>query len=89
VLLQSMSATLEAGSVTGEWIGLARCSALGAIWIAEEIALLEAEGLLASADLPLLFTRLAAKHPVAIHYITAHWLDVDTLTDVADARNFT
>jgi phosphoenolpyruvate phosphomutase len=89
VLLQSMSATLEAGSVTGEWIGLARCSALGAIWIAEEIALLEAEGLLATADLPLLFTRLAAKHPVAIHYITAHWLDVDTLTDVADARNFT
>jgi phosphoenolpyruvate phosphomutase len=41
------------------------------------------------ADLPLLFTRLAAKHAVSVHFITSHWLDVDTLTDVAAARNFT
>ena len=87
--LQAMSADLAPGIVTGEWIGLARCSARGAEWIRAEIAVLEAEGLLESADLPLLFTRLAAQHPIAIHYITAHWLDVDTLTDLADARNFT
>jgi phosphoenolpyruvate phosphomutase len=87
--LQSMSAVLAPAIVTGEWIGLARFSAQGATWLREEIALLETDNLLESADLPLLLTRLAAKHPVAIHYITAHWLDVDTLTDVADARNFT
>jgi len=24
-----------------------------------------------------------------VQYFTAHWLDVDTLNDLADARNFT
>ncbi len=50
---------------------------------------MEAEGLLETADLPLLFTRLAAKHPVKVKYFTGHWMDVDTLNDLADARNFT
>ena len=35
-----------------------------------------------------LLQRLAARHPVAVHYITGHWLDVDTLADLAEARNF-
>jgi len=89
VHLQSMGADLPAAAVTGEWIGLARFSAQGSRWLAEELVLLEEDGLLESADLPLLLTRLAAKYPVAVHYITAHWLDVDTLTDLANARNFT
>ncbi len=87
--LLSLSATIEPERVTGEWIGLARFSPAGADWVRQELDLLDAEGMLESADLPLLFTRVAAKHPVAIHYITAHWLDVNTLTDLADARNFT
>jgi phosphoenolpyruvate phosphomutase len=89
VRLRAMSATADMATATGEWIGLARFSARGAAWAREEIAALEAEGQLEQADLPVLFTRLAAKHPVMVHYITAHWLDVDTLTDLADARNFT
>jgi len=89
VSLRAMAADLPAGTISGEWIGLARLSPLGAVWVREELAALAADGLLDTADLPLLFTRLAAKHPVTVHYITAHWLDVDTLTDVADARNFT
>jgi len=89
VRLKAMAAALPADAVTGEWIGLARFSAQGSEWLREEIAALEAEGLLEKADLPLLFTRLAAKHPVSVHFITSHWLDVDTLTDVAAARNFT
>ncbi len=87
--LLSLSTAVPPDSLTGEWIGLARLSARGAAWVRDEIVLLEAEGLLESADLPLLFTRVAAKHPVAIHYITAHWLDVNTLADLANARNFT
>ena len=74
---------------SGEWMGLARFSAVGAGWLREEIAALEAEGAIETADLPHLFTRLATKHPVRVEYFTGHWLDVDTLTDVADARNFT
>ena len=89
VSLTAMSAATPASSATGEWIGLARFSAQGSAWVREELALIEAEGLLDKADLPLLFTRLAAKHRVAVHFITSHWLDVDTLTDLAAARNFT
>jgi phosphoenolpyruvate phosphomutase len=70
-------------------MGLARFTPRGAAWLREELSLLEAEGLLETADLPLLFTRLAAKHPVTVHYFVGHWLDVDTLPDLADARNFT
>ena len=70
-------------------MGLARLTARGSAWVAEELALMEAEGVLETADLPTLFTRLAAKHLVRVKYFTGHWMDVDTLTDVADARNFT
>jgi len=89
VHLSAMSAAMDTAKATGEWIGLARFSTQGSEWLREEIAAIEAEGLLESADLPLLFTRLATKHPVAVHFITSHWLDVDTLTDLAAARNFT
>ncbi len=86
--LQEMSPDIAPQSISGEWIGLARFSTQGAVWLREEMAALESEGLLEKADMPVLLTRLAAKHPVAIHYILAHWLDVDTLTDVGNALNF-
>ena len=89
VTLQEMSATLPVRRITGEWIGLARFSAKGAELAKAEIDAIEAEGLGASADMPLLLTRLAAKHQVVVHYVAGHWLDVDTFSDLADARNFT
>jgi len=79
----------ELEGVTGEWMGLARFSPHGAELLKAELAAMEAEGLLETGDLPQLFTRLAAKHPVRVKYFTGHWMDVDTLTDLADARNFT
>ena len=78
-----------ADGAQGEWMGVARFSAAGAGWLREELDLLEAEGLLDIADLPLLFTRIAAKHPVRVKYFTGHWMNVNTLADLADARNFT
>jgi phosphoenolpyruvate phosphomutase len=89
VHLRRMGPDLDPSEISGEWIGLARFSPQGAAWLREEMALIEAEGLLETADMPLLFTRLAAKHPVVVQYFTALWLDVDTLSDLADARNFT
>ena len=86
-LLSRMGAAVD--GATGEWMGLARFSETGAQWLREEIAALEAEGALEQADLPMLFTRLAAKHPVRVKYFQGHWMDVDTLSDVAAARNFT
>lgn len=89
VLLKEMSPALPPGQVTGEWIGLARFSARGARWLRDELDALAAEGLLEQADLPLLLTRLAVRHPVQIVYILGRWLDVDTPADVGDALNFT
>ena len=87
-LLAMQSASLAGPGITGEWMGLARLSARGAQWVRAEIEALAAEGLLDTADLPLLFTRLAAKHPVRVKYFTGHWMDVDNLSDLADARDF-
>lgn len=87
--LVRMAADLDPAKAGGEWIGLARFSAKGAAWLREEIDLLRGEGLLETADLPLLLTRLAARHPVRLHAVSGSWMDVDTLADLADARNFT
>ena len=87
--LFKMSPALPAHQTAGEWMGLARFSVQGAAWLREELDALQAEGALETADLPALFTRLAARHPVRVKYFSGHWMDVDTLTDVADARNFT
>ncbi|MBR0646660.1 phosphoenolpyruvate mutase [Plastoroseomonas hellenica] len=88
-MLRRMNQYIPASEVAGEWMGLARFSARGTAWLQEEIAALEAEGLLEQADMPLLLTRLAARHPVRVKYFTGHWLDVDTMTDLAEARNVT
>ncbi len=89
VHLTRMASDLGNEAITGEWIGLARLSPLGAQWVREEIGTLRDEGLLESADLPLLMSRIAEKHPVALHLVSGHWMDVDTLADLAAARNFT
>lgn len=89
VYLSRMASDLGNDPITGEWIGLARLSPLGAQWVREEIGTLRDEGLLESADLPLLMSRIAEKHPVALHLVSGHWMDVDTLADLAAARNFT
>jgi phosphoenolpyruvate phosphomutase len=87
--LKLMAHELDGQAPSGEWMGLARFSPQGSTWLTEEIAALSEEGGIETADLPLLISRIAAKHPVRIKYFTGHWMDVDTLVDVAAARNFT
>ena len=65
-----------------------RLSPRGAELVRAELDAMRADGSAAQADMPALLARLSARHPVAVHYITGHWLDVDTVTDLADARNF-
>ena len=72
----------------GEWIGLMHTSAHGTECLRLEIAAMREDGTLAAAGLLALADRLRARCDVAVHYIAGHWLDVDTLTDLADARNF-
>lgn len=89
VRLRAVSHSCALENSTGEWIGLARFTARGAQWLRDEIELMAEEGKLEKTDLPALLTRLAAKHPVTVHYIAGHWLDVDTVEDLSNARNFT
>jgi phosphoenolpyruvate phosphomutase len=86
--LLTMSHGVRDETVHGEWMGLARFSPRGAEWLVEEIQALEAEGALETADMPLLFSRLALKHTVRVKYFFGHWMNVNTLIDLADARNF-
>ena len=89
--LDETAATVAAvgeGGTDGEWIGLMRTTARGSTLVREELAAMAADGTLDHADLPALLTRLAKRTPVAIHWVTGHWLDVDTMLDLADARNF-
>jgi phosphoenolpyruvate phosphomutase len=72
----------------GQWIGLMHLSASGAQLVRSELEAMRAEDALAQADLPALLLRISQHHPIAIHYITGHWLDVDTTADLAEARNF-
>ena len=78
----------DLAAVQGEWMGLARFSVAGSQWLREEIEALRAEGALETADMPTLLTRLGAKHPVRVKYFTGHWMNINTLQDLADARNF-
>jgi phosphoenolpyruvate phosphomutase len=87
--LVQMNPVMDEAASHGEWMGVARFSALGAQWLREELYLLASEGLIETADMPLLFSRIAAKHSIRIKYFTGHWMDMDTLADVAAARNFT
>jgi phosphoenolpyruvate phosphomutase len=84
----AMGNDLPDSDVRGEWVGMVRFSAKGAALARAEIDKIRAEGTLASYDLPTFLTRLAKVHPIAVHYVAGHWLDVDDISDLAAARNF-
>jgi phosphoenolpyruvate phosphomutase len=74
--------------VDGEWIGLLRLTEVGAALVKQELADLRADGTLDEARIPDLIDRLQSKHVrVGVTYVMGHWLDVDDLTDLAEARN--
>jgi len=81
-------ASVGDGGTEGEWIGLLRATPAGSAVIRAELDAMRDDGTLDGADMPALLSRIAARHPVSVHYVTGHWLDVDTLLDLADARNF-
>ena len=72
----------------GEWSGLMHMSAAGTDALRDVLDAMQMDGTLPTADMPAVLERLAAVLPVAVHYITGHWLDVDTPGDLAEARNF-
>ena len=86
--VQLLAVAAAPDRAAGEWIGLLHLSARGTERVRAEVAAMQAEGVLDQADLPALLERLIGQGGVAVHYINGHWLDVDTMTDLAAARNF-
>ena len=78
----------QTGEPSGEFIGLIKLSADGALTVRQELAEMKSEGVLDSADLPALLNRLIGRgKQVEALYVTGHWLDVDDAFDLAKARN--
>ena len=78
----------EIGEPSGEFIGLIKLSAAGALVVRQELAVMKREGVLDEADLPVLLNRLIARgERIETLYVTGHWLDVDDAFDLAKARN--
>jgi phosphoenolpyruvate phosphomutase len=89
ILLRQVATDLAPSGADGEWIGLALLSAKGSELVRVELDAMRADGSLAAAGLPDLFTRLARRgHPAHVVYVTGHWLDVDDAFDLAKARDF-
>ena len=87
--LKSISSALPADRISGEWMGLAKLSPRGAAMVAELLQAMRAEGTLAKAGLPDVFTRLAGQGArIRVLYVTGQWLDVDDAADLARAGKF-
>lgn len=88
VRLTALGSDVVKSGVTGHWIGLARFSKKGMAWLHEELELLRAEGHLTTTDMPQLISRIATRHEVRVLYFASDWINLSTLTDLAQARNF-
>ena len=89
IALVRVATDLRGADVNGEWIGLAKLTARGAERVRAELDAMAADGSLAAADLPELFTRLArGDDPPRVVYVTGHWMDVDDSSDLARAGDF-
>jgi len=89
VTVRAIGHELSADDIAGEWIGLAKLSARGAERLSRALAVIEADGRLASANMVDVFTRLIAEgETVGVVYVTGHWMDVDDAFDLIKAGEF-
>lgn len=75
---------------SGVWIGLMRVRGEGRNWLESTLEALQQRDDFTRQTLPdLLNHLLSCGHPVRVHYIHGHWLNVNTLEDVKRAGDFT
>jgi phosphoenolpyruvate phosphomutase len=92
VLLTGLSPTptSDGRKADGRWIGMLRTRARGRQWISDGLAALAQRpdfDTLGMRDL--LNWIIAQGHPIRVIYIHGHWLDVNSLHDLAQAGEFT
>ena len=82
-------ANVSDDNINGEFIGLLKLSEAGAAVMQKTIRAMQADGSLDEALLSQLLERMRADgNEIVVHYVTGHWLDLDTAFDLAQARNF-
>src|SRR5262249_27192188 len=70
----------------GAWIGMLHAGRDGAAWLRDAIAAARRDGVLRTARVSDLITRIvAAGHPVRVVYVRGGWVNVNNLTDLLDA----
>ncbi len=80
----------DIGKPSGRWIGMLHVQGAGRAWLETALDELQEQNNFASLTLPDLLNHLVSKgHPVKVHYIHGHWLDVNTIEDIDRAGDFT
>ena len=75
---------------TGRWIGLLGVHGQGKQWVEEAIDELKTHKNYQQMSLADLLNQLIKMHhPVKVHYINGHWVDINALTDIDRAGDFT
>jgi len=78
------------GDPTGRWIGLLRVRGQGRQWIEDAIDELKPHDNFKQMSLADLLNQLIKmNHPVKVHYINGHWVDINALADIDRAGDFT
>jgi phosphoenolpyruvate phosphomutase len=78
------------GDPTGRWIGLLRVRGQGRQWIEDAIDELKSHDNFKQMSLADLLNQLIKmNHPVKVHYINGHWVDINALADIDRAGDFT
>lgn len=73
----------------GCWIGLMRVRGEGRRWLEVALDALQARDDFAKLAVPELLNYLVDRdHPVQVHYIHGHWLNINTLEDINRAERF-
>jgi phosphoenolpyruvate phosphomutase len=87
--LERMAASLPEAETHGEWMGFFKIGPAEIAKVRQVLSELLADPANRGAKFPQLFDALIGRgHPIRVVYTTGHWLDIDTLEDVANAGSF-
>lgn len=77
------------GAPSGRWTGMARFRRQGSKWLTTALDELTKRDDFGALNLPDLLNYLTGQgHPVTVHYINGHWLDVNSVHDLERAGDF-
>ena len=89
VRLEHISASLDADTIHGEWMGFLRIAGAALDTVRGVLDEILAKPGQRQAKIPLLLNRLVERgHEIRVIYTSGNWLDIDSLDDVVNAGGF-